>query len=271
MEKRNHIDSAEQKELMLGILDYIVEYCRQNGLVYYLIGGSLIGAVRHGGFIPWDDDIDIAMMRTDYEKLVQSFNSNADSRYELLEIRTKPDFYLPYAKIIDRRTVLVESVHGVCPIGVNIDIFPLDYISEEAKNYYADTYLKKSLLERIVSHKSMLIRRDRPLWKNAITLFLRLICPIPYGYYTKKRIQRAEKLISKEPTEWIANLHGAWGAREITRADNFQYPVEGLFEGRKVNLPNGYDSWLTNVYGDYMTLPPEEKRVPHHDYIVYWR
>ncbi len=271
MERNRPIGIPEQREIMLGILDYVIEYCKDNGLTYYLIGGSLIGAVRHRGFIPWDDDIDIALLRKDYDYLVRSFNANKTDRYELLDISCNPKFYLPYAKIIDNRTMLQENVHGICPVGVNIDVFPLDYISKEVQDDYQRRNLKKTNIEKIIAIKSIPLRADRSLWKNAMILFLRGLFPIPYTYYTKQRVKRASRIISKEPTGILANLYGAWGEREITDAENFRYPIDGSFEGRTVNLPNGYDEWLTHVYGNYMSLPPEEKRISHHDYTVVWK
>lgn len=263
------ISNAEQKELMLGILDCIIAYCRENSLVYYLIGGSLIGAVRHRGFIPWDDDIDIALPRKDYDFLVQHFNGFSE-QYELVDISNQPKYYLPYAKIIDNRTVLFENVYGICPVGVNIDVFPLDYITDNTKNNIGKVY-KKSFLEKLVVLKSIQIMPSHPVWKRMLIRILRIICPLPYTYYTRKRIQRAEKAIAKEKTDWMANLCGAWEEREITASKNFLCPVDGVFENRHVNLPNGYDEYLTGVYGDYMKLPPEEKRIAHHDYMTFWK
>ena len=108
MEKNKQISLAEQKEILLGILIDVDTFCKANNLQYFLACGSLIGAVRNNGFIPWDDDIDIFMKRDDYERFIRIYNSDVNKQYYVVSRETNKDFYLPYAKVNDNRTTLRE-------------------------------------------------------------------------------------------------------------------------------------------------------------------
>lgn len=268
------ISCEEKKEIMLDIMVYIDSFCRENHLQYYLIGGSLIGAVRHKGYIPWDDDIDIGLLRKDYDKLCQEFNKaslSLGSQYRLLVTQNDKEYYLPFAKIVDTQTILHEHIHGVCDIGVGVDVFPLDYVSEDASYDELRSCFKPTLLERIIRLKSAIISPNRSLWKNIIIVLLRGLFPIPYKSLIRFRKRRVNKCCSSIPTSRVANFYGAWGIREITESTDFSYPLEMEFEGYHFSVPNGYDNYLKHVYGDYMTPPPKEKQVSHHGYVAFWK
>ncbi len=265
------ISSEQQKQIMLDILIFVDKFCKENGIKYFLAGGTLIGAVRHKGFIPWDDDIDIALLREDYNKLLNTFNSISNGKYRLISRKTDKKYYLPYAKIIDTSTVLCENVHGVTEIGVNIDVFPFDYISDETAKNYNSIVSKTSLLEKIIAVKSIKLSKQRPFLKNAATVLLRGICPVPFWYSAVLKEKRMQKYAVSNPAKYVANFYGAWGAKEISETKNVLEVMPAEFEGHTFNIPTGYDAWLTNIYGDYMTPPPKEKQISHHDYTVYFK
>ncbi len=265
------ISVQEQKKLLLEEMLYVDSFCKENGITYFLAGGCLIGAIRHKGFIPWDDDIDIFMLREDYERFLAVFNSNKSGVYSIVSRKSDDKFYLPYAKVVDNRTILREHIRGVPSIGVNIDVFPLDFISNEAHDNIRTIYRRIPFWEKCIEAKSLYLSHNRAIWKNVLIVLARFICPFPYRYLAILKEKRLSKFISEEKTEWVANLYGAWGWKEVSRFCCFASAIEMNFEGYKLSVPIGYDEWLKNVYGDYMCLPPEEKRYSHHGYDVFWK
>ncbi len=254
------------KKLELAMLTCFVEVCRELSLRYYLVGGTLLGAVRHQGFIPWDDDIDVAMPRADYEIFLREGQKHLPEHYFLQCLDTELDYYTNFAKIRDRRTTFVEySVRkfAICH-GVYIDIFPLDCYPDDPRE------------QRKMDFEQMLFRRrtraavDVPpqaRYDFPTELGLRLVSYLTCLRYPnyRKALKFREKLHkSVIPGEKWANYCGAWGKKEIMPASWYAEGVELSFEGLTVMGPAHWDKWLTQVYGDYMQPPPVEKRVGHH-------
>ena len=258
-----------QKELMVDILKYIDELCKKNNLTYFMIGGTLLGAVRHKGFIPWDDDVDIGLLREDYEKLIAVLQREKPNRYALVENSVTRNCYLANAKVFDKNTLLREDIDGACDIGVNVDVFPLDYIADDVKKSY-DNYTKQSFFEELVSLKSRNYRTQKSSVKKLAVLFLKII-PFNITFVTRKRIKRCEQLISKSKSQWVSNFYGAWGIKEVVPSYIFSEVVQLEFEGNFFSAPAKYDEYLKYVYGNYMQLPPVEDRVTHHSNKAYWK
>ena len=124
---KKELSLEEKKKILVSILSEVHNFCDENNLKYFLPGGTLIGAVRHKGFIPWDDDIDIYMPRNDYEKFLCEFNKESE-RYQVISLKTD-GYYLPFGKVIDTKTVLIENVDSDYKMGIYLDIFPLDNLS----------------------------------------------------------------------------------------------------------------------------------------------
>lgn len=247
----------ELKNIELQMLRVFVEICEKENLKYYLLGGTLLGAVRHKGFIPWDDDIDVGMPRTDYEKFVSGCQKYMPKDYFIQTFETDPEYPANFAKIRNSKTTFIESSLKNCKInhGVYIDVFPLDFYPDNESFCYS---AKKLLLSLRISDAFSV--SGMKMKTKAVRMISRIIYP-SVGYAVKKR---EEFFKSVTGGKRIANHCGAWGKKEIVPAKWYGEGKKLVFEGTEVSVPLEYEKWLTQVYGDYMQLPPPEKRIGHH-------
>ena len=246
---------SECKKISLDILNDIVDFCEKNNLRYYLSVGTLLGAIRHKGYIPWDDDIDIMMPRPDYQKLIDNY----DGKYTIL----KPSSgLLYYAKAYDQNTVKYEPATDYKkyePLGVDIDIFPLDGIVNDQK-IVDKLYKKECFLE------TLLRLSNQPIFyrKNPIKCINRIIPRMIGSKNLVKMIEKNAMTYDYDSSDYVVRMR--WSPHGFTGAlPKSVYDVDyAEFEGRKYCIPKGYDIWLRSFFGDdYMTLPPEDKRVTH--------
>lgn len=246
----------ELKQVELNLLKAFIEICKKHDLQYYIIGGTLLGAIRHKGFIPWDDDIDVGMPRVDYEKFMELAQGDLPAYYFVQNFHTDPEYPLCFGKLRDSRTTFIESSVKSRKInhGVYIDIFPLDYYPK--KNVVLFRW--KNLL-----YSARISRQfdSTPSAKMRVMQIISMIfCPS-----VKAAIVKREALAKKEQSgDLIANLFGAWGQKEIMRSEWYGKGLEASFESVKVMIPEKYDEYLIQLYGDYMTPPPKDKQVGHH-------
>ena len=261
------VSNAELKESILGIMDEIHAFCTAHEIPYFLMQGTLLGSVRHQGFIPWDDDLDIGMFREDYEKFCKLFHT--DKHYELKCIQRNDDYYLPFGKVIDTRIALREEVFHAPTIGAYVDVFILDYVekgSPELTKYY-----RRNLKTTLEDLKYMEVRKGRSFIKNGLITLGHILCPRSLHKIAGDRDARAIAASSRKPTAWVSNLHSPWGEREIVPAACFADRKEYTFEGRTYFGPADYNTYLSTLYGDYMTPPPPEKQITHHSFAATWK
>lgn len=266
------ISMVEQKTIMLGIMDYIDNFCRKNDITYYLIGGTLLGAVRHKGYIPWDDDIDIGLLRNDYERLIKEFNKSNNLRYRLLSLENDSDYALPMAKIIDTRTVLDMGIPGHKPIGVFVDIFPIDYCPDEYDK--AKCFVQRpSLFRKLTALKNAGSNPDRSFIKSFIIYLVRFLSFAISRRLLAERINSLASANKKNTsTDYVAEIVlMPYGEKEIFRREWFDETVELEFEGRMYFAPRDYDKMLRRTFGEYMILPPMDKRITHHGSSAFWK
>lgn len=259
----------ELRAVQLEILDKVDEFCKINQIKYFLIYGTLIGAIRHNGYIPWDDDIDIGMLRTDYERFVASFKVQG---YKLLEPRTVKDFHCPFGKVAKDDTVIREANDLVQSdyMGVNIDVFPIDSIPESAQD---QKKLVTSILlwRRMLEAKIIVIHSKRVWYKNLILyLAKKLLFFVKTGYIVNKIISLARK---HEGTDslMLGCLVWGYGEKELMPREYFEDVITKPFEHKQYAIPICYDEYLKSIYGDYMQLPPIEKRKTHHVFNAYYK
>jgi len=252
----------EVKAIELEILKYVKKICDDNKLKYFLCGGTLLGAIRHKGFIPWDDDIDIALPRNDYMKLIDILKGG--HRYRCLSYYDNEDYHYPYAKVIDTHTILIE--HDQYPIkglGVCIDIFPIDGLPRDSwRVWYHMTKLK-------VFRKMLGLSLQKYPSSNVVKYITRSFSRI-IGW--KRWIRYVERLATKydfNNGDKVGCIVAGYFEKEVVSKGVFEKTIDVEFEGEIFPAPVGYDEYLTSLYGDYMKLPPEEKRISPHNYEAY--
>lgn len=256
-------DIKKLKEIELEIFRQFVEICKENSLRYFVIGGTALGTVRHKGFIPWDDDIDVALPREDYEKFLIVAQKALPSNMFLQTYITDKNYPMPFAKLRQSDTAFIEKSISKIKMnhGVYIDVFPLDgYSQSSIKAKFFGT--REIILKISISQAFSL---DMVSKNKLNTIVKKIIIKLFSDYKTSvKKLDSLYKKIPYDSAEIVANFCGAWGKKEIVPKEYFGKGVEGEFEGIKVILPEKTHEYLTSLYGDYMKLPPEEERVGHH-------
>ncbi|MDD4048662.1 MAG: LicD family protein [Clostridia bacterium] len=250
----------------LDILLDVVDLCNKFKLRYYLIGGTLLGAIRHGGFIPWDDDIDIGMSRDDYERLIELWDQNAPENLVMQNKEKDKRVHLSFTKIRRKNTRIIEKETKNSEIfkGVFIDIFPLDAIASKDNLIMNFEYALFNFLTSISLYKNGYreYRKSWLKWLSASMSFLEFhtINSITYRIVTKYR--------NKE-SKYITSYASGYGYKK--QRMNFEQiygqGVEVLFEGYLLKAPSNFEGYLKHLFGDYMKLPPIEKRGNQHHII----
>ncbi len=256
------------KVKLTDMLKWFHAFCEEHGLRYYALGGTMLGAVRHGGFIPWDDDIDVGMPRSDYDRLAVLFEKEAPGRYRLeTPASADPAYCYPFTKLYDTETTLIEHKKYVLKRGIYLDIFPLDGIGdteEESARNYRPIHKKYNLFLA----RTGAVRQGRTWYKN---LAVRLLFLIPPCFLSGKRLMAELDTMCRRfdfyETAWCGNLVGAWRLREVMPREYMGDPKLYPFEDTVIYGVAEPDSYLTSLYGDWRQLPPEEKRKSHHDYV----
>ena len=259
---------SEMQSKLLEMFKWFHSFCEEHQLRYYVLGGTMLGAVRHNGFIPWDDDIDVGMPREDYNRFIQLCVETQNERY-IVEAPTdnNPEYQYLFAKVYDSKTTLIENLRKPILRGIYIDVFPLDGIGntkKEATKNYSKLSWRINLEMMIVCA----IRKERVWYKNLAVIFGHLISPLFVSERKlNKAITRLAESRSFDTEKYIGNFFGAWGIKEIMPREYFGKPTKYSFEGMQVYGPELADMYLKSLYNNYMELPPEEKRISHHDYL----
>lgn len=262
------IDSLEElKSIELEIMKKIHMFCESNGIRYYLAYGTLIGAVRHKGFIPWDDDIDIFMPRPDYERFINEFQFFASqNNLNIASNKTKPYMCRAFAKICDSRTIQFEPKYkDKEPRGVFVDVWPLDG--------YPKTWIGRKLhqciltVEFIILYASLTKIEYIPQ-KNKLKRLLIRIFRNTDSEKLLKKFEKNTKKYSFDDSDWVMCSSAK---PQMFKKEWFKDRILLNFEDAKFYAPVGYDEYLRCRYGDYLKLPPKEEQNPHHVINTYWK
>ncbi len=266
------ITKDQLKRIQIDILDAVDAYCKENEIPYYLFAGTLIGAARHKGYIPWDDDIDICMRRNDYDQFFQEFNLNRNDSYQAISHKNTSGYYLAAGKVVDNRTVMQENSNSRITFGVYVDVFPMDDLPSDDKKLL-QLNRKIDLWRKLLILKRLQVSKDRKWYKNLPVRMGHVILALfSYNYLIKKIEKIAKTYNGMVECNRLGDISVfSYGMREVFDLKDFQPEGKIEFEGKMYNCPGKYDVVLSKMYGDYMKLPPKEKQVSHHVYHAYWR
>ncbi len=268
------IDLAELKKIELDVLCKIHDICQQQNIRYSLAAGTLLGAVRHGGFIPWDDDIDIFMPRPDYDRFIEYCKSNPVP-FNMLCAETNDKYKYVFAKAMAKDTVIIEDFSNPDNIemGVYIDVFPVDGLAdtyEAAKKEFSKTSFKRELL--VAKNWKKFKRSKTRSWKYE---------PIRFAFFVMSRFVSSQRIIkslnkrfrknSFEQCLYSACISSSYRKKDIMETEIFKEYIDMAFEGKTFKAFKNYHAYLSNIYGNYMELPPENKRVSHHSFEAYFK
>lgn len=259
-------------ETDLAIVKEVVNICDKYHLTYYMLGGTMLGAIRHKGFIPWDDDIDLGMPRDDYEKFLEVAPFDLNDNLKIINYKTDSTYHYYITRIQNTNTKVMESrfesegryTH------VSIDIFPLD---GTPNNYL----LRKIYCFKLMAHRAMaslhykdvIVTKNRN-WKEKILLWILLKFPTDKMFNHFNQLNNCDKLLKKykmNESYFTGNMMGAYKTRELIPTHWYGTDYFYDFENIKLRGIKEYDKYLSRLYGDYMQLPPIEKRRVHYKII----
>ena len=271
---------VSHRAILIELLDWIVNLCEINNLSYFIVGGTLLGAVRHKGFIPWDDDIDISLPRNDYETLIEFISKLNHSEYFLHNSSTDKEFNFLFTQINKNHTYVKAnpffSKHK--HHGIRIDIFPLDKSrNPNSISSKINSFMIRQILMGILTYRShnylrtyLYSRYSKELFKGTIKLILLIITSIVPRKAILMFANALCRRLEKTNEEFLINYTGPYSHFEETNlySDYFP-PIKLEFEGKTYSAPNNFDAILKRLYGEYMVLPELEKRSGHSLSFIY--
>ena len=265
------LNSLEFKQIELGILQHIDEFCQQNDIRYSLAEGTLIGAVRHKGIIPWDDDVDVFMLREDFEKFIRL---HSDTRYNIVQWGRGSTYSYSFIRLEDTKTEVVfenKDWHSLYNGGVWIDILPIDNFPDDKEEFHKTErkiYFYSNLY-RLKTRKKWL--RTVGFFRNIVWLLVKILTLPVSSLWLINKITNLMTRCNEQETStkgfWTNYWHKPW----VFPSTAFRGFTRLEFEGNMYSAIEGYDEYLRSEYGDYMKLPPVEKRVASHGFEAYMK
>lgn len=253
------LNLKEIHEILLDILLDVDDFCRERNLRYSLSYGTLLGAVRHKGYIPWDDDVDLMMPRPDFERFVATYGQRGPYNCLYMENSDRGQFIQCYAKVQDIRTVSIERKRSnVYRFGLNLDIFPVDVAP-------ADAALHETFAKTVTRFRHRIYLSQRPFFP--FTFHDPLIPKIQAHRHSPlwwaQQCEEYLKQYAASDSPYAGPVSDGMGTVEIFRQSLFADYVTLPFEGHRLQAIADWETFLVQMYGDYMTLPPENKRRTH--------
>ena len=267
-------DNKKVQEMTLDLLKEFIRICKDNNLTYFVSGGSLIGVMRHKGFIPWDDDIDIVMPRNDYNKFIEIMHKLNNDKIGICDRYTNKEWHYDLCQFINKDVEIeIDLAAEKRKANVWIDVFPLDGLpNKRIKRWFRIKHILFLRYKIQIANidKQIDCHRKRP-WYEKIVIRICSIIKIGRLFNIDKNLDKLEKTLQKSnyyESNYVGNMLGRYREREVVPRRYFGTPTIGVFEKEKVNIPEQSDNLLKCLYGDYMKLPPENERVGHNVRII---
>lgn len=254
----------------LDVLKAFIKVCEKHNLTYFLVYGSTLGAIRHHGFIPWDDDIDVGMPRKDYEEYIKLQKEYEGTPYFIQTWKSDPCYIYSYAKLRDSSTTFLENAFKNHRInhGVWIDIFPVDGMSREIAPREKVGRKNKFVWRQVYFSYLPALRRKVHKQTFFKDILLNIVAGLFYifdiAHYRNKRVDKFAKKIPLEESKMAGIMFGFTAKIAAMDTNLFKEVIKVPFEDTEVNVVKDYDTYLRNLYSDYMKFPPVDQQVGHH-------
>ena len=263
--KRIPLSAQEFRDVQLGIMDAIDAFCTTHGIFYSLEGGTLLGAIRHKGFIPWDDDIDIIMPRPDYDRFWKEFNAASDGTFKAVNYFVDDEFPHVLTRVVDTRTLAVDH-NRTNKFGVFVDLSAVDGQPDDPAEF--DAYVRRYLKLKTA------LKKGSPIWRCTDSFAVKLKTLLRHPFYPsrKKTVAALETFFRSVPygsTQHAGHIMGGSDWDTHMPYKTFLEVERRPFEDRQYCCLKDYDTFLKSLYGDYMQLPPEKDRHPYHSVACY--
>lgn len=262
--------------VLLDIFQYFIALCKTHNLTYYCAGGTAIGAIRHQGFIPWDDDIDVFMPRPDYDRLMDIYARQDMGRYELCTPYNTDNYFMHFSKLCRRDTTIMERVDTPCVYGMFIDIFPLDGTADdkdEALRLKRRFEKIQNRMEAISTHYRftdyLALLKQPHEWGRFVRKTFGFVARGAYRRHLLRKMDAICRLYPFEKATNVVTYSGVYHGKEVYPKAWIAGTKRFMFEGLEVDLPLRYDEYLRHFFGDYMQLPPVEQRMSHHEKVYF--
>ena len=277
IKSKRELTLEEIHSATLNIMDYIHDLCAKNGIKYYLGYGTLLGAVRHQGFIPWDDDFDIQIPRKDFNKFCRIMLNEKNNHIKLVNRANTEGYTFAIPRVVDSRFYYQSTQKNSNKIknpdmGIFIDVYPFDNYGnkEETARYLLNKIERINGMYAIYMNGFSLRGWSRSIIRMPLHFFLRIIYGRHYNSKVDSRIYKIIEKHTKDTDKYIGQVTWERGCNQFNK-EWFAERVLVPFEDRQFWVPKGYDMILKKSYGNYMELPPQNQRVSTHDYKIYRR
>lgn len=272
MNNKTELSLHEIQMEILTNMKLIAKICEEQKINYCLAYGTLIGAVRHDGFIPWDDDLDIFMPRADYERFKSYCVEHKTELmpFEMFTPETHPDYPYMIGRFCNTNFELVADNEKPCGMGTFVDIYPLDGFGSDEKLIHKKALWAKLPASCYFLFSAKHFKRTVRKGLNAAKFFLFFISKLLGKKFFYKRLMNWAKLYDYEKSKYVACM--TWlvnGIKDVFEKTDIENTILHKFEDAEFRIPSNYDKLLLQIYGDYMQLPSEEKRIGHHFYRIY--
>lgn len=270
-------DNDRVQKITISLLKVYIDFCEKHNLRYYFTGGALIGVLRHKGFIPWDDDIDVGMPRSDFDRFVKLIKKEMPDGYGICDRYTDPNWHFALCQFIDEETeIAIHLAERTRKAHVWIDVFPLDGLPTSRGHRWIRVkhiLMYRYLIQLANIRTQVDAKRNRPEYEKLILAISKTI-HVEKLLNTDKLLDKLERLLHRcdfDSSVYVGNMLGRYREREVVKKEYFGTASLGDFEGIKVNIPEKSHELQTALYGDYMKLPPVSQRVAHNVTIIKYR